>query len=73
MEHISGQFPFRRPRRRSAAVVAAILANATEAEDGNDLLWRPDGEYTSDVLFDVIRSRNALSGPGNDGQRFAHL
>ena len=26
----------------------------------------------SDVLFDVIRSCSALSGPENDGQRFMH-
>ena len=25
------------------------------------------------MLFDVISSRSALSGPGNSGQRFAHL
>ena len=25
------------------------------------------------MLFDVISSRNALSGPGNGGKRFAHL
>ena len=25
------------------------------------------------MLFDVISSRSALSGPGNDGQRFFHL
>lgn len=28
---------------------------------------------TYEVLFDVISSHSALSGPGNDGQRFAHL
>ena len=25
------------------------------------------------MLFDVISYRSALSGPGNDGQRFSHL
>ncbi|CAN0541723.1 unnamed protein product, partial [Laminaria digitata] len=57
----------------SAAAVAAVLASATEVEDGNAPPWRPDDEYASEVLFDVISSRSALSGPGNDGQRFAHL
>ena len=50
-----------------------MLASATEVEDGNALPWRPDDEYASEVLFDVISSRNALAGPGNDGQRFSHL
>ena len=48
----------------SAAAAAAVLASATEAEDGNAPPWRPDNEYTSEVLFNVISSRIALSGPG---------
>ena len=56
----------------AAAASVAVLANATEAEDVN-APSRPDDEYTSEVLFDVISSRSALSGPGNDGQRFAYL
>ena len=54
-----------------AAVSAA--ATATETEEGNAPRWRPDDEYTSEVLFDVISSRSALSRPGNYGQRFANL
>ena len=57
----------------SAAMAVAVLASATEAEDGNAPPWRPDDEYASEVLFDVISSRSVLSGPGNDGQRFSHL
>ena len=57
----------------SAAGTAAVLASATGVEDGQPPSWRPDDEYTPEVLFDVIGSRSALSGPGNDGQRFAHL
>ena len=49
------------------------MASATEVEDGKAPPWRPDDEYASEVLFDVISSRSALSGPGNDGQRFSHL
>ena len=67
------KFPSEDHAAVSAAAVAAVLASATEAEDGNALLWRPDDEYTSEVLFNVIGSRSGLSGPGNDGQRFAHL
>ena len=42
-------------------------------EDVNAPPWRPDDEFASEVLFDVISSRSALSGPGNDDQRFSHL
>ena len=47
--------------------------SATEGEDGDAPLWRPDDEYASEVLFDVIISRSALSGLGKDGRRFSHL
>ncbi|CAN0518077.1 unnamed protein product, partial [Laminaria digitata] len=59
------------PEDRAAVSVgeaAAVLASATEVEHGNAPPWRPDDEYASEVLFDVISSRSALSGPGNDGQ-----
>lgn len=60
------KFPFFRPHRpfRAAATVA-VLASATEAEDGNAPPWRPDDEYASQV-------RSSM-GPGSDGPRFAHL
>ena len=67
------QFPSEDHAAVSAAATAAVLASATEAEDGNAPPWRLDNEYTSEVLFDVISSRSALSGTGKDGQRFAHL
>ena len=57
----------------SAAAAAAVLASGIEVEDGNAPPWCPDDEYASEVLFDIINPRSALSGPGNDGQRFAHL
>ncbi|CAN0598374.1 unnamed protein product, partial [Laminaria digitata] len=57
----------------SAAAATAVLASTTEVEGGNAPPWRPDDEYASEVLFDVISSRSALSDPGDDGQRFAHL
>ena len=55
------------PSENHAAVSAAatVLASVTEVEDGNAPPWRPDD--------DAISSRGALSGPGNDGQRFSHL
>ena len=57
----------------AAAAAEAVLASATEGEDGNTPSWRPDDEYASEVLFDVISARSALSGPAHDGKRFAHL
>ena len=66
-------FPSEEHAAVSVVVAAAVLARATEAEDGNAPPWLPDDEYTSEVLFDVISSRSALSDPGSDGQRFAHL
>lgn len=57
----------------SAAAAALVLANATEVKDGNAPPWRPDGEYAPRVVVDIIRSRNAISGPQNSDQRFSHL
>ena len=54
----------------SAAAVEAVLMISTEGEDGNAPPWRQGDENASEVLFDIINSRSALSGPGNDGQRF---
>ena len=51
----------------TAATAAAVLASATNVDEGNALPWHPDDEYAAEVLFDVISSRSALSGPGNDG------
>ena len=56
-----------------SAAVDAVLARATEREDRNAPPWSPDDWYASEGLLNVISSRSALSGPGNDGQQFAHL
>lgn len=74
VKHAGGQVPLPRPRGVSAAAAAAaVLASAIDVEDENSPPWRPDGEYASGLLFDVISSRSALSDAGNDGQLFAHL
>ena len=67
------KFPPENHAAVSAAAVAAVLASDTEVEDGNAPRWRPDNAFVSEGLFDVINYRSALSGLGNDGQRFAHL
>ena len=53
-----------------SAAATAVLVSVTQVKDGNT---SPDDMYASEVLFDVINSRSALSGPGNDGQLFSHL
>ena len=73
MEHIVGQVSPRRPRHRVRGAKAAVLASAAEVKDGNAAPWLPDNEYVLEVLVDVINSRSAFSGPGNDGQRFTDL
>ena len=45
----------------------------TEPEEGSGPAWRPEGEFYPQVAFEVINSRNALSGAGSDGLRFSHL
>lgn len=58
----------------SAATAEVVLASATELEEGGSAPpWRPGDENASQVLFGVISSRSTLSGPWNEGQRFAHL
>lgn len=57
----------------SGAKAAAELRSATDAENRNTPPWHLDDVHTSEVLFGVMRSRSGLSGPGNDGQLFAHL
>ena len=67
------KFPSEDHTAVSATTADAVLASATEGEDGNVPKWRRDDEYASEVLFDAITFRSTLSGPGNDGQRSAHL
>ena len=57
----------------SAVAADAVLAGATEGEDGHAPPWPPDNEYAPEVLFNVTSSRGILSDLGNDGQRFAQL
>lgn len=67
------KFPAEDRASVSAAAAAAVAASATEPEDGSGPAWRPEGEFDPQVAFEVINSRNALSGAGSDGLRFSHL
>ena len=71
VEH--AKFPSENHAAVSAAAAVAVLAGATEGEDGNASPWRPDDVPRRRTLFGIISYRSALSGPGNDGQRFFHL
>lgn len=57
----------------SAVATAAVLANATDVDDGSAPPGHSDGVYTSQVLFAMTSSRSFLLGPARDGQQFAHL
>ena len=67
------KFPSEDDATVSTAAAETVLRSATEGGYGNAPPWRAGDEYASEVLLDVINSRSALSGPGNDGQRFSHL
>lgn len=41
----------------STAVTTAVLASVTYVEEGKPRPWRPEYEYTSEIIFDVISSR----------------
>ena len=59
------------PSEDHAAVstaAAAVLASATDVEEGNSPPWRPDDEYAPKILPDGISVRSALSSPRNDGR-----
>ena len=47
----------------NAMGVDVVLANATEGGNGNSSSWGPDDVYASEMLFDFISSRIALSAP----------
>lgn len=88
MGYPGGQIPALRHRSRVSAAavvkaaagavaatvaVAGVLASEIKEKEGSPHRWRPEGEYVSRVLFDIISFRSLQSGRGNDGQRFAHL
>ena len=70
---VKKKFPEEDRNSVQAAAVAARVASVTEPEKGSGPTWRPEGEFNPQVAFEVINSRNALSGVGSDGLRFSHL
>ena len=57
------KFPSEDHAAVSAVAAEAVLASATEGEGGNAPPWRPDDEYASEVLLDVISSRTPSQAP----------
>ena len=49
------------------------MESRSEDGKGGTSRWRPENEFDSQVLIDVIQSRSSISGAGNDGQQFSHL
>ena len=70
---MKAKFPEEDINSFQAATVAARVASVTEPEEESGPTWRPEGEFNSQVAFEVINTRNALSGAGSDGLRFSHL
>ena len=70
---VKAKFPGEDRNSVQAAAAAARAASVTESEEGSGPTWRPEGEFNPQVAFEVINSRNALSGAGSDGLRFSHL
>lgn len=50
----------------SAAAGYAVLASATEVEEGRAPAYHPNDNYASQVLLNTFSSCIALSAPGND-------
>lgn len=71
--HAGCHTPAGRPHTVSAAAAPGVPASTTEVEGGFAPPWRPVEECAEQVPFNRIGRRSALAGPGNYGQRFAHL
>ena len=70
---MKAKFPEEDRNAVQAAAAAARVASVTEPEGGSGPKWRPEGEFNPHVDFEIINSRNALSGAGSNGLCFSHL
>ena len=61
---VKAKFPGEDRNSVQAAAAAARAASVTESEEGSGPTWRPEGEFNPQVAFEVINSRNELSGAG---------
>ena len=67
------KFPGKDRTSVQAAVAAARVTSVTEPEEVSGPTWCPEKGFNLQVAFEVINSRNALSGAGSDGLRVSHL
>ena len=72
-ERVKAKFPGKDRASFFESAAAAVAASSTEPEEGSVPNWCPEEGFDSQVVLDVINSRNALSGAGSDGLRFSHL
>ena len=72
-ERVIDKFPDEDQTSGSEAATTTVVASTSDPEEGSGPKWLPDEEFDPQVAFEVINSRNALSGAGSDGVRFSHL
>ena len=72
-ERLIAKFPEDDQSCVTEAAAAAVAAIFSDPEEGGGPNWRPEEDFDSQVPFEVIDYRNALSGAGNDGLHFSHL
>lgn len=72
-ERVTSKFPDEDPTSVSEIAMAAVAAIAFDVEEERGPKSRPEEEVDPQVAFEVINSRNALSGAGGDGLHFSHL
>ena len=72
-ERVIDEFPDEDQTSVSEVATATVAASASDPEEGSGPKWRRDEEFDPQVAYEVINSRNALSGAASDGLRFSHL
>ena len=76
-ERVTARFPVKDRASDSESAAAVVAASSTEPENWSVPNSRPEEEFDSQVILDIINSRNALSGAGSDGGSdglvFSHL
>ena len=72
-ERLRAKSPDKDPAAVEQAIAEATMESCTQDKEGRISRWRPEHEFGSQALIDVIQGRSSNSGAGNDGQQFSHL
>ena len=72
-EPVKAKFPEEDQTAVCEAAAVAVAGSSYDPEEGSGPKWRPQEEFDPQGALEVINSRNALSGAGSDGLRFALL